>query len=89
LKIKINKNDFFFFLSIFIKMMMRLLDWIDYDKINWSYLSDNPNAVEFLKANLDKIDWFYLSGNSNAIHLLEKNQDKINWNYLSKNPKIF
>jgi hypothetical protein len=48
-----------------------LLDWINKDKINWSYLSLNPNAIDLLKDNQDKIDWYLLSANPNAIDLLE------------------
>ncbi len=29
------------------------------NKINWSYLCLNPNAIEFIK-NIDKKDWYYL-----------------------------
>jgi hypothetical protein len=39
---------------------MKLLDWIDKNKINWNYLSINPNAVQLLKANKDKIDLGYV-----------------------------
>ncbi len=50
------------------------------DKINWWFLSDNPNpeAIELLKANPTKIVWDYLSGNTNnqAIELLKENQKK-------------
>ena len=63
-----------------------LLDWIDKDKLDWSKLSKNPNAIDLLKNNEDKIDWYYLSKNPNAIDLLKNNEDKINWYYLSKNP---
>jgi hypothetical protein len=35
---------------------MKLLDWIDVDKINWLYLSSNPNSIHLLEANPDKID---------------------------------
>jgi len=69
-----------------------LLDWIDIDKLNWSELSKNPNAIHLLEKNQDKIDWINLSCNPNAIHLLEKNQDKINWNNLllhNSNPNVF
>ena len=50
-----------------------LLDWIDKKKLNWSYLSNNPNAIDLLKDNQDKIDWDQLSGNPNpdSIKLLE------------------
>ena len=57
--------------------------------MNWSALSQNPNAIHLLEQNPDKIDWDYLSRNENAIHLLEQNQDKIWWDYLSLNPNIF
>jgi hypothetical protein len=65
-----------------------LLDWIPIDKINWSELSVNPNAINLLKDNLDKIDSAYLSCNKNAINLLENNIDKINWFYLSGNKLV-
>ena len=66
-----------------------LRPWINPDKIIWSWLSDNPNAIPMLEKNPDKINWYILSENPNAIHLLEKNQNKINWCRLSKNPSIF
>ena len=34
------------------------------DKINWNYLSKNPNAIHLLEQNLDKIDWDNLSTKS-------------------------
>ena len=51
-------------------MVMKLVHWIDVDKIEWSWLSMNPNAIELLKENTDKIDWVRLSQNPNAIELL-------------------
>ena len=59
------------------------------NKINWTLLSSNPNAIEILAANKKKINWDVLSGNPNAIDILEANQDKINWEILSLNPSIF
>ena len=59
------------------------------DKINWRWLSSNPNAIYLLEKNIDKVSWYNLSLNPNAIHLLEKNRDKINWDLFSKNPSIF
>ena len=59
------------------------------DKINWLFLSKNPNAIKLLEENPDKINWYYLSINPNAIKILEQNRDKINWYQLSKNPSIF
>ena len=71
------------------KPIFKLLDWIDIDKLNWEYLSANPNAIHLLERNFDKIDWQYLSINSGAIDLLKTNFKKINWKYLSENPSIF
>jgi hypothetical protein len=33
------------------------------DKVNWSKLSSNPNAVHLLQKNLDKVNWYELSQN--------------------------
>jgi hypothetical protein len=35
------------------------------EKINWVWLSKNPNAIPILERNPDKIDWYYLSINPN------------------------
>jgi hypothetical protein len=85
--------------SFIVKPRMKLLDWIPEDKLDWCYLSSNPNAIQLLETNLQResyiinwrrlLDWRRLSGNpdnSYAIPLLEKNPDKIDWTYLSKNP---
>jgi hypothetical protein len=64
-------------------------------KINWYYLSRNPNAIDILEANPDKINWKGLSINSNAIHLLREALEKdptgkdIDWELFSSNPSIF
>ncbi len=63
-----------------------LRDWIPIEKLNWTNLSCNPNAMHLLEANPDKINWTNLSCNPNAMHLLEANPDKINWEQLSLNP---
>jgi len=55
------------------------------EKINWTNLSKNKNAIYLLQQNPDKIDWDLLSYNENATHLLEKNPDKIHWSNLSSN----
>jgi hypothetical protein len=55
------------------------------NKINWSSLSSNTNAIHILEKNNDKIDWSSLSSNNKAIHILEKNIDKIDWSCLSSN----
>ena len=56
------------------------------EKINWRYLSLNPNASQLLEKNLEKISWKELSRTSNAVDLLEKNPEKISWCRLSENP---
>jgi hypothetical protein len=41
--------------------MLKLRDWVDIYKIDWKYLSFNPNAIELLKENKNNINWdFYL-----------------------------
>jgi len=57
--------------------------------ISWYYLSQNPNGIPLLEANVNKINWFPMSANPNGIHLLEKHRDKIVWLSFSKNPSIF
>jgi hypothetical protein len=61
-------------------------EYIIYNRIDWDYLSYNPNAIPILEKNLDKVVWYYLLRNPNAIHLLEKNLDKVDWYILSGNP---
>ena len=58
---------------------IKLRDWIPLDKLNWSMLSRNPNAIHILEKNLDKVDWETLSRNPNAIPILEKNLDKVDY----------
>lgn len=62
-----------------------LLDWIDIDKLDWSNLSKNKNAIDLLKCHIDKINWTELSENCNAISLIKSNLDKICWKRLSEN----
>ena len=59
------------------------------DKINWTFLSANPNARELLIDNLDKVNWNLLSMNKNMLDILEKNKELICWDYFSKNSGIF
>ena len=65
---------------------MKLKDWVDINKLNWHFLSNNKNAIGLLEQNMDKISWYNLSFNENAIYILEQNIDKISWNALSENP---
>ena len=51
-----------------------LRDWVLNNRrfqINSKYLSQNPNAIDYLKENPELIHWDYLSTNPNAIKLLE------------------
>ena len=64
----------------------KLRKWIDYNSLDWSQLSSNPNAIQLLSKNPDKINWYCLSSNPEAIQLLSANQDKIDYEYLSLNP---
>jgi hypothetical protein len=58
--------------------MLKLRNWIDINKLNWVYLSLNPNAMELLKENQNKLNWKNLSLNPNAMPLLKENQNKLN-----------
>ena len=59
------------------------------EKIDWGYLSSNPNAIELLEKNQEKIDWKMLNFNPKGIDLLKANPEKINWIMLSSNHGIF
>ena len=69
--------------------LCKLRDWISIEKLSWTGLSRNPNAIHLLEQNIDKINWTWLSYNPNAIQLLELNMDKIDWYNLSANQYIF
>jgi hypothetical protein len=75
----LNKYNIFIF-------SMKLLSWIKINKLNWYFLSSNPNAISLLEDNFDNIDWFYLSSNPNGIDLLIQNFEYINVHMLSANP---
>lgn len=51
------------------------------DKVNWYYLSWNPNAIPLLEKNLDKISWFWISRNPNIFEIdqVEFKLIKYNW----------
>ena len=61
------------------------LPWIDFNKIDWKWLSCNTAAIHILERNLDKVNWSGLSRNAAAIHILERNLDKVDWCWLSSN----
>jgi len=60
--------------------MLHVHDWIDIEKINWDFLSQNNNdlALEMLKQKPKKINWFWLSLNNNdlAIEMLKQKPKK-------------
>jgi len=58
------------------------------DKVDWSLLSSNKNAINLLKQNPDKIDWNCLNSNKNAINILKNNLDKLNISYLINNNNV-
>jgi hypothetical protein len=41
--------------------IMKLREWIPIDKLDWSYLSSNPNAIHLLEKHLEKVIWVRLS----------------------------
>jgi hypothetical protein len=49
--------------------MLKLRYWINIDKLDWRYLSGNPNTIELLKENKDIIDWKYLLYSYFIFHL--------------------
>ena len=61
---------------------MKLLDWIPLDKLSWTNLSLNPNAIHLLEQllALPKV----LEGKASLF--LKQNIDKISWWQLSRNP---
>lgn len=61
---------------------------LDPDKIDFSELSRNRNAIGILNKNIDKIDWDVISANPMAIGILNENLDKINWEMASDNYNI-
>ena len=71
-----------------------LRDWVKdllpLRKIHNEFLSQNSNAIDFLKDNIQRINFDSLSDNTNpyAIKLLKMNinNENINWNKISKNP---
>ena len=46
------------------------------DKIDWNYLSTNPNAIEILKNNKHKLNWDYISSNINIFKINKNNKEK-------------
>ena len=49
--------------------MYKFKDFIQYGKVNWMWLSLNPNAIHMLEQNPDKIRWFSISRNPTIFEL--------------------
>ncbi len=47
-------------------------EFIINNRVNWNFLSRNPNAIHLLENNQDRIDWRALSGNPNAIDIISR-----------------
>ena len=64
------------------KLKYILKDWIPIDKLIKEGLSENPNAIDFLKENKTMIDWNWLLKNPNpkSIELLKENSKNIEYN---------
>ena len=86
IEIIFHNNSNAYLIRLYQNMFKPIYKFQHLDKVNWDYLSRNPNAIHILEKNLDKVYWDILSGNPNAIPILEKNLDKVNWEYLSINP---
>ena len=73
------------------KRMYKLRKEIDFNKLNFSYLVDNPHpgASKLIEKNMDKItpeDFYTISQKPNHIDIILKNMNKIHSGYLSQNP---
>lgn len=52
--------------------LYKFYDWIDQKKLDWCYLSQNPNAIDILEQNFKEIRHHNLCKNPNAIHLINR-----------------
>ena len=75
---------------------MKILDWIDINKLQLSKMSLNENAVAYLYQHSELINWRLICKNKNAIYLINMLQYKeirwsnwtpvfLSWIYLSEN----
>lgn len=63
--------------------LYKLLHWIPVEKLEMRELSEQPEAVEFLRENPEYIDWQTITSNSAAVSIMENNIDKIDFSWLS------
>lgn len=68
----------------------KLRDWVPLKLIRWEFLSENPNAIDFLSLpkNRVHINWEFLSENPEAVDFisLPENKKHIDYRNLSGNP---
>jgi hypothetical protein len=66
-----------------LELPMRLLDWIDKDKLDWKGLSANPSpeAIRMLRKNPNKIKFYNLIENISldAIQILNEHKHNVDW----------
>jgi hypothetical protein len=90
INLKNKKNIDWFSVSKNTILIEILNDTDNIEKLKWSQLSANPEALDILLANEDKIDFDELSTNlsTRAIKYLSlpDNRDNISWADLSRNP---
>lgn len=71
--------------------VFKLKSCVPVDKLDWSYLSTNPRAFDFLMANADFIDWPKFSSNPSdqVIDYLTLHPERIHigWLCLNMNPR--
>ena len=60
-------------------------EYIVDERLDWFWLSKNPNAISLLEQNIEKINWRHLSINPNAISLLAR----LNTEKMRENCKAF
>ena len=63
---------------------MKILDWIDINKLELSKMSLNENAVPYLNQHNELINWKLMCKNKNAIHLIKIAMEE-KYNHVLKN----
>ena len=70
-------------------MYVKLLDWVDINKIDWDMMSINPRGLELINNNIKNknINLNYMSSNTDVsvIEILNDYKNIINWDLLSIN----
>jgi hypothetical protein len=70
-------------------MYVKLLDWVDINKIDWDMMSMNSRGLDLINKNIKNknINLNYVSLNTNVdvIEILNDYKNIINWDLLSSN----